>query len=579
MALDWKASVNFGGKDSISSAVDKARKTTEKSAKGMGDALGDTGKKADLLKSKIGGIGDIAKGVAIGNLISQGITRAVAGMKNLITSVNEFAARADAAGKEASKIGLSAEGFQQLSYAASLSGVSAEKLSGSFNILNKNLGQFQQGSGTLYKHLSENNKALFNQVKGAKSNEEVFGMIADAVSKESDIAKRAALGNAALGKSWAELYPLLSQGAEGIKAAGNEIPDLISERQIAMATVWNDTWTAVKRNIQGFGDVIRSAVIQYVGPYVLALKDWITANRELIKDKIHEYVQKAVVVFKKAVGIIQEIIRHVQKATDFFKAWGPIILAVGGAVGTLFAIANAIIAIKTAITNVKIAFAILNGVMAANPVGIVILAVAALIAGWVLLIKKVGGFKEAIETVAQTIMKFLLAPFNLVLDAVQGLFWALGHVPGMDWAKNASDAIGGFQDKINVALTGGTGTFLESGVRGAVAGFENGGIAGAVKGSVGGMAGVVTESYTTHRAEYLAAHPEEAPGTRPVADSSDDNWSRALAKYDEMIATQKSTNEAVLDLQDSGPNSPAALRWSKMAVDDFWEIARLGNVY
>ena len=136
MALDWKAMVNFSGSDQISGAVDNARKNTEKAGKGMGDSLKETGKQADSLRDKIGGIGDIAKGVALGNLITKGITSAISGMKNLITSVNEFAARADAAGKDAAKIGLSAESFQKLAYAATQSNVPTEKLSGAFNILN-----------------------------------------------------------------------------------------------------------------------------------------------------------------------------------------------------------------------------------------------------------------------------------------------------------------------------------------------------------------------------------------------------------------------------------------------------------
>jgi len=73
------------------------------------------------------------------------------------------------------------------------------------------LGQFQLGSGSLYKHLKENDKALYDQVRAAKTNTEVFGMLANAISRETDIGKRVALGNAALGKSWAELYPLLAQ--------------------------------------------------------------------------------------------------------------------------------------------------------------------------------------------------------------------------------------------------------------------------------------------------------------------------------------------------------------------------------
>jgi hypothetical protein len=575
MALDWKALVNFGGKDEISGAVDKARKTTEKAGKGMGDSLRETGKHADALKSKIGGIGDIAKGVAIGNLITKGVTMAAGAIKNLVLSVDDFVQRADNARISAMKIGLSAEGFQKLSYAASSAGVSTDKLQAGFNSLNKNLG-----SGGLVKFLADTDKALLSQVKSAKTNTEVFNIMADAISKENDIAKRSALGVSAFGKSWAELYPLLSQGAEGIRKAGDAIPNLINDRQISAAKLWNSTIGEMKAHIQGFGDVIRNAVIQHVGPLLLALKTWIENNRELIKQKIQEYVQKAVVIFKKAVGVVHDLIEKVQRVIAFFKAWGPIILAVGATVGVLWGIVSAVIAIKNAVVATKAAFAILNAVVLANPIVLIVTAivaaVAALIAGFVLLMKKVGGFKEALIVVGQTIMKFLLAPFNMVLDVVQGLFWALSKVPGMDWAKKASDAIGSFQDKINIALTGGTGTFLESGVKGAVAGFEKEGVAGARKGGVGGLASVVTESYDTHRAAYLAEHPEEAPGAKPVADNADDNWEKALAKFDEMIKAQGATTAATLDLQDSGPNSPARLNWGAMGVDDYWETARLG---
>jgi hypothetical protein len=578
--MDWKAAINFTGKDDISAAIKRAQGTTDTSSKKMGESMKRAAMSADDLKGKIGSIGNIAGGVAIGNLISAGIRQGVVALKNLIKSVDEFAGRAAAAGREGAKIGLSAESFQKLAYAASLSSVPTEKLTGAFGILNKNLGQFQLASGTLYKHLNDNNKILLAQIKTAKSNEEVFGMLADVLANETDVAKRAALGNAALGKSWAELYPLLAQGADGIKAAADSIPDLISDRQVAMATVWNDSWSAIKRNIQGFCDIIRSAVIQYVGPYVLALKEWIATNREMIKDKIHEVVQKAVVVFKKAVFIVQDLIKKMKDLIKFFKDWGPIILAIGGTIGVFMGIVSAVLAIKNAVMATKAAFAILNAVMLANPVILIITAIVAavalLIAGFTLLVRKVGGFKEALMVVAQTIMKFLLAPFNLVLDAVQGLMWGLGHVPGMNWARDTSAGIQSFQDKINMTLTGGTGTFLESGVRGAIEGYESGGVAGAIKGTAGGVAGVVTESYDRHRAAYLEAHPEEAPGVS--GNNEEEKWESMLDKFDEMIAAQKGTTGAVLDLDLTVPtdNSPARLRWDAMGTEDFFSTARAG---
>ena len=575
MALEWKASVNFGGRDEISSAVDKARKTTEKAGKGMGDSLRETGKHADALKNKIGGIGDIAKGVAIGNLITKGVTMAVGAVKNLVLSVDEFAQRADNARMAAMKIGLSAEGFQKLSYAATTAGVSADKLQAGFNSLNKNLG-----SGGLVKFLADTDKALLSQVKSAKSNTEVFNIMADAISKETDIAKRSALGVSVFGKSWAELYPLLAQGAEGIRKAGDAIPNLINDRQIAGAKLWNSTIGEMKAHIQGFMDILRTAVIQYVGPYVLALKEWIENNRELIKEKIHEYIQKAVVMFKKAVGVVRDLIEKIKKVIQFFKEWGGVIAAVGATVGILMGIVNAVLMIRNAVIATKAAFLILNAVVLANPIVLIVtaivVAVGALIAGFVVLSGKVGGFVNALKVAGQTIMKFLLTPINLVIDAIGGLLSAIGHIPGMDWAKTANASVQSFQDKMNTLLTGGNKTFYGSAIEGAVEGYQNGGLGGAIKGGAGGMAGAFTESYDTHRAAYLAEHPEEAPGKKPIADGAEAKWDEMISKFDQMIAAQGATTEATLDLKETPQNSPMRVRWEKCGLDDFWETARLG---
>jgi hypothetical protein len=498
--MNWKAFTTFTAKDEISGAVEKAQKNTEKSSKRMGEDIEKTGRKVDGLASKWG---DIAKGVAVGTLIAAGVTKGISALKNLTASVGEFAARCDTVRVSAMKIGVSTEGFQRLAYAAETNNVSVDKLSSGFNLLNKQLGEMQRGQGSLYKYLGDNNKALLGQVQSAKSNSEVFGILADAISQETDIAKRAALGTAAFGKSWSELYPLLAQGAEGIKKAGDAIPSLISDRQIAAANLWNNSIGEIKRNIQGFGDVIRNAVIQYVGPYVLALKEWITANREIIKARIHEYVQKAVNVFKKAVSVIAEVIKKVQSVVKFFQEWGRLILVIGGSVAVFWGFVSAIVAIKNAITVAKAAMTAFNAVVAANPIAIVVLVIAAAVAGFMLLANKVGGvvnalivvgqtmmkwiltpfnlwldlikfllpmgawigivFAESFKAAGQTIMKCMLTPINLVISGIHGLVSAVGHIPGANWAKDAARGIKTFQDSMNEMLTGSTSTLLSDG--------------------------------------------------------------------------------------------------------------------
>ena len=362
MAYNFQASTVFSGTDQISQAVKKAQTNTKKSTGKMGKSLDDTGKHADALKTKIGSIGDIAKGVALGSLIAKGITAAAQQVKGLINSIGEYADRVDNIRTSAQKIGLGAQEFQKLSWAAESNNVSVDQIQSGFLNLNKSLG-----SGSLMKHLAETNSGLAATVKQAKTNTEIFNLFAGAIAKENDVAKRAALGASAFGKSWADLYPLLSQGAEGIKASGDAIPHLIGNREIAASKLFNSTIFEVKKNIQGFADVIRNAVINSAGGYLILLKEWIVTNREMIKDKIQEYVERAVAAVKKAVGVIQNLIKSVQKIIKFFKDFGKVIAFLAGVPAILFGIANAIIFFKNSIMIVK----------SANPIGIIIIAVAA----------------------------------------------------------------------------------------------------------------------------------------------------------------------------------------------------------
>jgi hypothetical protein len=342
------------------------------------------------------------------------------------------------------------------------------------------------------------------QVKGAKSNEDAFMMLSDAISKETDVTKRAALGNAAFGKSWSELYPMMAQGSAGIAQAAASIPNLIDSDKIAAAQLWNNTIAEVKRNVQGFVDVIRNAVIQHLGPYILAIKDWIANNKELIKQKIEVAVQKAVEVFKKVVGVIQSAIGKVQEVISFFKEWGRVILIIGGAVGVFMGIVSAVLAIKRAVETTKAAFAVLHACIAANPIGIIVLVVAAAIAGFALLAKKVGGVIPALEVVKETffkcvltpvnlileaikfllplgarvgiviaesfkaagqaIMKCLLTPINLAIDGIKGVLTIASKLPGVgNMAKSALEAADSFQNKMNTTLTGSASTLMNSG--------------------------------------------------------------------------------------------------------------------
>lgn len=102
----------------------------------------------------------------------------------------------------------------------------------------------------------------------------------------------------------------------------------------------------------------------------------------------------------------------------------------------------------------------LNLTMLANPIGLVVLAVAALVAGMVLLWKNSQTAREIMSTAFAGIATAVLSQVQIMLkvyrELANGVLWvvettlaALGKIPGNDWAKRAADDVRGFRDDAN----------------------------------------------------------------------------------------------------------------------------------
>lgn len=97
---------------------------------------------------------------------------------------------------------------------------------------------------------------------------------------------------------------------------------------------------------------------------------------------------------------------------------------------------------------------VMNAALTANPIGIVVVAIAALAAGLVMAYKKsetfrdiVNGAFDAIAAAAkwlwnnalQPTIKFIIDGYGMVFEGIAKVLDALSHVPGFGWAKAAAD--------------------------------------------------------------------------------------------------------------------------------------------
>lgn len=183
--------------------MDKARKAVGSGLDGINTAVAKT----------VGLLGGLAVGAAAVNF-----GRFIKGSIDAADALNDLSARTQVA----------IEDLAGLEFAAKMTGTTLEGAAGAVNKLSQNVGKE-----------TEKFRAL-----GVTATEpiEAFKQLAEIFKSIQDPQQRAAFGAAALGKSWAEVAPLLSEGAVGIDKLvkrGKELSG-VTESMVQDAAKFND---------------------------------------------------------------------------------------------------------------------------------------------------------------------------------------------------------------------------------------------------------------------------------------------------------------------------------------------------
>lgn len=164
---------------------------------------------------------------------------------------------------------------------------------------------------------------------------------------------------------------------------------------------------------------------------------------------VQEKVGEALVpVLEKLVDVGSDVIKYVEENADWL---GPLATGLGiaaGAIAAIVGVTRAWAAVQTA----------MNAVMAANPIGLVVLAIAALVAGLVWAYNESEEFRKVVDAafsaVAEAgrwlwnnalapVIRFIVNGFATVVEGIAAFLDALGNIPGFEWAKTAADQMKG----------------------------------------------------------------------------------------------------------------------------------------
>lgn len=328
MAAKLQVRLTFQGGEELKKALADLGVDGQKKLNGLANAA-DTASTA--FKGLADAFGAVVKGVAVA-----GGAIAAAGAA-IFAIAKSSAEAADEAGKAAQKIGVNAQAYQELAFAAKLADVEQESLQTGLKILNKNIVEAAGGNKeladafaqvgiklqqsralTLLERFQLKAGELKDVPKTLITADQALLKLADVFAKAPDGPQKTAAALQFLGKSGADLIPLLNSGSQEIAKLGTEANRLgvvFSQDAIAKSEEFNDTLTILEAAITGVKNAVGQVFIPELTTLAKLLTEFVVKNR----DAIVEWVQKGWLFLKQ---VVLDVIALFQgRDTDVVNKW------------------------------------------------------------------------------------------------------------------------------------------------------------------------------------------------------------------------------------------------------------------
>jgi hypothetical protein len=177
----------------------------------------------------------------------------------LTQSVKSAADFSDEVGDLAQTLGTTTERLSALKYAADIEGV-FEPLQAGMTKLAKASEDFRSGSTGAIESFGK----LKIDPSSFKDTSELFAVVADKLSKMEDGARKTAIAQELLGRSGAQLLPLINQGADGLSRYADEAQRfglIVSEEVAAAAGEYNDNLSRISAAGKGLSVTLGNALL------------------------------------------------------------------------------------------------------------------------------------------------------------------------------------------------------------------------------------------------------------------------------------------------------------------------------
>lgn len=186
-------------------------------------------------------------GVAAG---AAGVLAPILSVAGALNGARKALAEFDRIGKAAKAGGLDAETYQELAHAAELGGVATDQFAAALQTFAASSGMAAEGKGRMVAALKTLHPELLKNIQGARTQEQRLRAVADALDRETDASRKAAIAKAAFGDVGGRMIEMLKGGSAALDDTARKARQLglvVDRELIARAEELNDEFgTATK---------------------------------------------------------------------------------------------------------------------------------------------------------------------------------------------------------------------------------------------------------------------------------------------------------------------------------------------
>ena len=343
---------------------------------------------ADMMMKTLGDTGEEAY-----NLIAQGAQWGLDKNGNLLDSINEYSVHFE-------QIGLDSTDMFNMFQNGAMAGVfDIDKLGDAVKEFGIRVKDGSSNTTEAFKTLGLDAKKLTSDfTAGGEKGKQAFELVTGKINSMKDPVKQNQVGVALFGTMWEDM------GDKAVKALTNTDGE-ITKNKNALEEINKVKYNDIGSAISGIGRQLETGLLIPLGEKVLPkLNEFannIAKNMPAIKKNFEgafETVGTILGGIVEHLDIILPLLGGLLVATLAFKA-----------VSAIIGIYNAWVAITETQTIVQWA---LNSALFANPIGIVIAAVAGLVAAFIILWNTSDGFRNGVISIWNTIKDFFIGIFN-----------------------------------------------------------------------------------------------------------------------------------------------------------------------